>query len=312
MISPCVSFNSIPDRRSRTPSLSGYSPSPCDSISLVDADLSESPPTSPRKSFSRINHLKSSENSPTMSPVNHYLDRFHNFERRASDSYCLTKYANDFNRINLADEIKKLSDKLLKLETVQNRLNNNNNEEFAFNSEEEYKNNNFMLTTTAKTLRKYSRSESQTDFGSEEANSSAFYSGPTSTKSSHFENFYEKMTTKEEFGMPRRKFKFSNRDVPIQKAPSSPEFENASDTSSTLSSAGHSNPSTPDVLSDTLDHAKNLLQILDFCPKPGIRKTSLTMNWTEVESLSQRTIKSLSSFLQTPRMPEPKSKTTTP
>ncbi|KAK6626104.1 hypothetical protein RUM43_006409 [Polyplax serrata] len=316
-ISPCVSFNNIPDHRSRTPSLSGYSPSPCDSISLADVDItSESPPMSPKRpSFPGISvsHLKNMEDSPSSSPVTHYLDRLQMFDRRASDSSCLVRHTNDVaSRINLAEEIKKLSDKLLK---INNQLNNNNNEEFAFTYETENDNNNLIVKTTSQVVKKYSDSGKHGSSGFAVGKSSTlFYTATSTTRSTSFG--IEDKVSVQDSSLPRRKFKFLNRDVAFNSSPSTPDCEAFSDTSSTLSSAGHSNPSTPDLFPDTPDQAKNLLHLLakyeDFAPKTEKRRTSLSITWSEVESLGQRTMKSLSNFMQASRNTENKQKTTAP
>ena len=315
-ISPCVSFNNIQDRRSsRTPSLSGYSPSPCDSISsLVEGDFSESPPPlSPRRSF-----IKSGDLSPTSSPRNLFLDRLQIFDRRASDSSYLARHAIEAaTRINLAEEIRKLSDKLLKTNSSQDIIiNNNNNDDSAFNFDIDGKN-----SFKSKINKKYSKSESQSfdeNFELTFANSSLCYSNIASgfkTMATDVENYKDKFIFKDWLA-PKRKYKFSNRDIPIHqtsiKSPSTLENENLSDTSSTLSSAGHSNPSTPDLFLDTPDFTKNLFHMFGKCEnetttnattgtttttkRQQIRRTSLTVNYSDIETLSERTKKSLMNF----------------
>ena len=308
--------------------MSGYSPSPCDSISsLVEADFSESPPPlSPRRSF-----IKSGDLSPTSSPRNLFLDRLQIFDRRASDSSYLARHAIEAaTRINLAEEIRKLSDKLLKTNSSQDIIinNNNNNDDSAFNFDIDGKN-----SFKSKIYKKYSKSESQSfdeNFELTFANSSLYYSNIASgfkTMATDVENYKDKFIFKD-WLTPKRKYKFSNRDIPIHqtsiKSPSTLENENLSDTSSTLSSAGHSNPSTPDLFLDTPDFTKNLFHMFGKCEnetttttnattgtttttnattgtttttkRQQIRRTSLTVNYSDIETLSERTKKSLMNF----------------
>lgn len=305
IISPCISFNNIPDHRSRTPSLSGYSPSPCESISsLIDADLPEPSPMLPRRSLTINQNLKSNENSPITSPKNHYLDRLQVFDRRASDSSWLMKHNNDsVSRINLAEEIKKLSDKLLKINAQSCP---NQSEESTFTYESEVDDNSHRFSSSAKINSPFSNFETRTETATNYSKEgTSYYYSTTSTRSTTFENFQPKSFFKDLWS-PRRKLKLSSRDVPLTADSSrSPQGENFSDSSSTLSSGGRSNPSSPDIFPESSSLTRNILHLLgkydDYSPKSEMRRTSLSVNTSEGESLGQRTMKTITNFLQSSR-----------
>lgn len=284
-ISPCVSFNNIPALRSRTPSLSACSPSPCGSISsLADSDFMDSPPMSPSRRIVNINHISSNDQSPTPSPKSHYMERLQNFDRRSSEGSCFLRHQNDsVSRINLAEEIKKLSDKLLKINNLNNVNNNEGNCDFELDDLKVNKN--------------------------KEVKNSYYYSS-VSTRSTVYDT--TRFRNSIDLGMPRRKFKFSNlnRDVPITVTPAEtpPSLSrNSSDTiSSAFSSASSSSGmQSPTLAPDSPNLTKDLLHLLDryedYAPKMDTHRKSLSMEWSEVESLGQRTMKSLTNYIQSSR-----------
>lgn len=236
-ISPCVSATHIPGMRSRAPSLSANSPSPCGSIaSIPDADLSL-PPSPADKSF---------------------LNRLSVFDRRASDSTCFVRHcSNDSaSRINLAEEIKKLSDKLIKFNHSNDSLNNN---QFSLPSD------------------------------------NYFYSSSVSAQSTVFDD---------QDLMPRRKFKFSghNRDIPLASSPcwsrnSSSTLSSCSSSQSAPQSPGHS-PEPPDMTKDLL---KMLNKYENFGASNDRHRNSLSVEWTGVQTLGQRTMRSLTNYIQSSR-----------
>lgn len=303
VISPCVSFNNIPALRSRTPSLSACSPSPCGSISsLADSDFLDSPPMSPNRRTFPINinnHISSNDDSPTPSPKSHYMERFQNFDRRASDSFFI-RHSDMVSRINLADEIKKLSDKLLKINNIQNSINNNHQDDKNCDSGLE----DFKVSTANKSNTKYTKNDTQT---------SNYYYSSVSTRSTVYDP--SRFRASIDLGnIPRRKFKLSNlnRDVPISVTVTPADTppclsRNSSDTiSSTLSSASSSStPQSPTLASEPPDLAQDLLHLLDkyddYTPKMDTHRKSLSMEWSEVESLGQRTMKSLTNYISNAR-----------
>lgn len=151
-------------------------------------------------------------------------DELH-FERRASDSSCFMKKNDISERVNLAEEIRKLSDKLIQISTMP-------------------------------------------DFTFSEAN--------------HFSNNIPHL---EEINIPwRKKFKLTekNRDVPLSPF-------NKNENGSALG--------TKDLLLKLLDKWDGTKEETKEKNLNG-RHKSISAEWSEVESLGQRTISSLNSFFQ--------------
>ncbi|KAL0272720.1 UNVERIFIED_CONTAM: hypothetical protein PYX00_005583 [Menopon gallinae] len=267
-ISPCVSFNSKQGLRSRTPSSSGCSPSPCGSISSLLDSPCQSPPMTPKTNFLST---EMGGNTPTISPKSYYLERLQHFDRRASDSSCLVRNATDVvSRINLAEEIKKLSDKLLKINRLQLMQNRTDSTDFDSNLEDRRNINIFQTSSTTENSK----------------NGSYYFSSTTTVHRSSVD-----------LGLPKRKFKFSsmNRDVPIPVVVTqseAPKTENPP-------------PAAPNPPSLT----SNLLQLLDkyenekYFPRgvDSIHRKSLSVEWSEIESLGQRTMKNVTNFIETSR-----------
>lgn len=213
-----------------------------------------------------------SGNTPTMSPKSYYIDRLQHFDRRASDSSCLMRNVTDVvSRINLAEEIKKLSDKLLKINRLQLRQNHSDSTDPELNAED-YRNINI----------------SQTNSATESPKNGLYYLSSTTTVH----------RSSVDLGLPKRKFKFSsmNRDVPI------PVVVTQSETPNIEESPIPSAPNPPSLTS-------NLLHLLDkyenekYFPRgvDSIHRKSLSVEWSENGSLSQMTMKNVSNFIETSR-----------
>lgn len=118
-ILPCMPAK-LANVKSET-SLRGLSPSPCGSISSSSSEsssnISESDTEVVKPSF-----VGSPAPFVASTPPKYHLERLQTFERRASDSSCVVVRAgNDSEtRVNLADEIRKLSDKLFEMASLLN------------------------------------------------------------------------------------------------------------------------------------------------------------------------------------------------
>lgn len=255
-ISPCVSATNIPGMRQ--PSLSANSPSPCGSIASLP-DACNSPPRSPH-----LQRAPSKANSPVLPPKS-YLDRLSAFDRRASDSSCFVRNNSDFvGRINLAEEIKKLSDKLLKFNSFSTDSLNNND---------------------------------KTETRDKAGKSDSYFFSSVSSKSTVYDQ-------SEDSQLSRRKFRLTNHngDVPL----ALPCWSR--DSSSTLSSgSSHSAPQSPGNSPEPPDMAKDLMNMLDKFEGLGPKslsqdhRKSLSMEWSDVQTLGQRTMRSLSNYIQSSR-----------
>ncbi|KAJ9598027.1 hypothetical protein L9F63_026871, partial [Diploptera punctata] len=102
-------------------SMRGLSPSPCSSLSV---SVSSSPDSiyehdmakSPQESGNFFQYTFEHKQPP---PPKYHLERLQSFERRASDSSCFMRKGGDTAaRVNLADEIRKLSDKLFQMASI--------------------------------------------------------------------------------------------------------------------------------------------------------------------------------------------------
>ncbi|GAB0086178.1 death-associated protein kinase related [Sergentomyia squamirostris] len=99
----------------------GCSPSPCGSVSSdqdnvdIEEELKELDSQSPEKLINDEESNWSESPKPTNKMFREYLQCF---ERRNSDSNFVLKHSNSMEKINLADEIKKLSERLLMLSAI--------------------------------------------------------------------------------------------------------------------------------------------------------------------------------------------------
>lgn len=219
-------------------SLRGMSPSPCGSLassteSLNEYQLETSPDDNVFQHYSFESELRLSEDMQ--------------FERRASDSSCFVKKGDISERVNLAEEIRKLSDKLFKMSTMPD----------------------FSIPSLS-------------DISSSQINSHI----PKVDKDNN---------------VPwRKKFKLTekNRDVPLSSFKST-VITNQNGTmkkTETWSSSNGSNAlGTKDLLLKLLDKWDDTK---DEPRNPNGRHKSISAEWSEVESLGQRTISSINSFFQ--------------
>ncbi|KAJ8960479.1 hypothetical protein NQ318_013763, partial [Aromia moschata] len=241
-------------------SLVGDSPSPCGSIASStgsdDAFVKE--------------HMDGMEswNNNSLLPPN--TDHF----RRASDSTGIVKTNDIAERINLAEEIKKLSDKLFQLSNMNTTVVNT---QFPFGDD----------CTEGDSSRKTSEDFSDTP-----------QSLPIPINGSSDENGLPKdHPASPNCGIPWRRTKmkmnYMSRDVPL----AARHIHKQSDEQFTTKITNHSLPS-PNCTKDLL------LQLLDQWDGPrghiltNNRHGSVSSEWTEDDSLGQRSISSLNSFFQ--------------
>lgn len=238
-------------------SLRGMSPSPCGSLnssldSLPDFEISNSP------SDDNVFH--------------HYTfdtqQEFQTFERRASDSSCFMKKTDIAERVNLAEEIRKLSDKLFKMST--------------------------MSDFTVPSLHNTDANKIRSSYGSSLTAVNNNHNIPIHTSSSNVET----QRNLEDNKTPWRRTKYNkinemSRDVPISTY-SKTVIENG--TSDRWNTNGTNALGTKDLLLKLLDKWDD--DTHDGVRTPTGRHMSVSTEWSEVESLGQRTISSLNTFFQ--------------
>ncbi|XP_023702822.1 myosin light chain kinase, smooth muscle isoform X2 [Cryptotermes secundus] len=329
-ISPCLfmtpDIETVPSQNS----LGGLSPSPCSSLSV---SISSSPDSifehdllgkSPEETGNFF-HYMFEHKQPHSSK--YHLERLQAFERRASDSSCVLRRNGDTAaRVNLADEIRKLSDKLFQMASLHgpsSDLDNNNSNDFSENP---------------------SPGSANQSLHHGPMHSIAFTGTPCPTPP--VPNRRESIQDEGLVGVKRQKFRFSNlnRDVPLG-APAPPtnfssfmlanttgispcSSRNSSDTfpstynSQSSASSSHSAPLSPQLSpeSDSSEHpgadiTKDLLlhlldkwddkQTLTCGTKETCRK-AISMDWSEEESLGQQTMTSIATYFQSSRTTEKK------
>lgn len=147
-ITPCVSSNNCLERTSSQQSLGGCSPSPCGSLNSSPDSVLES------------DEILYRNDSNTLHPEGERRPSYNSLslERRASDSSCFVHKKADITlRVNLAEEIKKLSDRLFMLSTINTDLGNNSADSKNSEVNQEVNNvtekipNGFALTSSVKT-----------------------------------------------------------------------------------------------------------------------------------------------------------------
>ncbi|XP_077299039.1 spaghetti-squash activator isoform X2 [Arctopsyche grandis] len=124
VITPCMSRNNCNGLDTGSEhSIGGCSPSPCASLSSLTDSI-----------FGTENHALAPGDRYSQNEYddnNKVFASLHGLERRASDSSCfVNKKADICLRVNLAEEIKKLSDRLYMLSTINTDLVNNNVESY--------------------------------------------------------------------------------------------------------------------------------------------------------------------------------------
>lgn len=329
-ISPCLFMSSDIETVPSQNSLGGLSPSPCNSLSV---SISSSPDSilehdllgkSPEET-GNLFHYKFEHKQPPSSK--YHLERLQAFERRASDSSCVLKRNGDTAaRVNLADEIRKLSDKLFQMASLHgpsSNLDNSNGNEFSINP---------CPDSAIKSIHHGPM------------HSTAFTGAPR--PSPPVPNRRESIQDEGLMGVKRPKFRFSNlnRDVPLG-APAPPtnfssfmfantagispcSSRNSSDTfpsthnSQSSASSSNSAPLSPQLSpeSDSSEHpgadiTKDLLlHLLDkwddkqtlTCGSIESCRKAVSMDWSEEESLGQQTMTSIATYFQSSRTAEKK------
>nr|CAD7394391.1 unnamed protein product [Timema cristinae] len=316
IISPCPTVKLADSRQS----LTGCSPSPCGSLSTspdsvveVETPLGKSPAEDSPRSFLHY----------TFEPAPYHLERLQTFERRASDSSCFLRNTGDTaSRVNLADEIRKLSDKLFQMAALHPPDYTNNN-----HSNDSMPTPNPVLAPP--TLLAHSTTSSisySSNIVSENRSSSTYHkitvppTAPNILPRLASNLTVNKVT--EDTGARRTKFRVSNlnRDVPVG-LPSSASnvicFANTSSPSSSrnssdispsrsLSSGSSQSPCTsPEPAHITKDLLLRLLSKWDdtqtLNQSPTVRKSSISADWTDEDSLGQHSMNSLASYFQSSR-----------
>lgn len=242
-------------------SLRGMSPSPCGSLSSSTESL-DITGTSPDDNV--FNHY-TFDNEPN---INNLRPDYQGFERRASDSSCFVRKTDIAERVNLAEEIRKLSDKLFKMSTMP---------DFAET----------ITETINQTTHKLKHCNSAISNPPEKHI-------PINKCASNIEDVNTTW---------RKKFKITenSRDVPLSTYKSYVKHSEYSDkngvTKNTDSWTNGTNNAlgTKDVLLKLLDKWDDTY---DGLRTSTGRHKSISTEWSEVESLGQRTISSLNSFFQ--------------
>lgn len=237
IISPSMLPNGGHSLSSSSHSLIGYSPSPCGSLA-----------SSPESENAFVGYSKDHSKCELLVPPS--VDQ----QRRSSDSAGVMKTNNIAERINLAEEIRKLSDKLFQLSNMDTSLTNN---ECPFKSE-------FATKSPECNI---PRSVPITITGNKHAN------GPPSCS----EN------TGAPWRRPKNKLNIMSRDVPLP-------IKN-------IHKQSNDNTSDPNNTKDLLLH------LLDHWEGPKVVRTnkrhgSVSAEWTDNDTLRQRTISSLNTFFQ--------------
>lgn len=248
-------------------SLSGMSPSPCGSLasSLGSDDAFMYEP---------LEH-----NLLTTPPIDHF--------RRASDSSCIIHGTNVAERVNLAEEIKKLSDKLFKLSTINTSITNT---DFAksFATDE----NKFDDICDSIIKDTNSKIEEFTNINVSKAN----------VPKSEPINVIKPQSTEVPWRRPKFKVNNMSRDVPLSHKKSSPSFQEQFNARLSLFNR-LDNSTTATNPTDTKDMLLQLLEQWDDArngttSRVKQRHASISSEWSENDALGQKTISSLNMFFQ--------------
>lgn len=329
-ISPCLFMSPDIEAVPSQNSLGGLSPSPCSSLSV---SISSSPDSilehdllgrSPEETGNLFHYTFEHKQHPSSK---YHLERLQSFERRASDSSCVLRRNGDTAaRVNLADEIRKLSDKLFQMASLHgpsSDLDNNNGNGVSKDP---------------------SPGSAIQNIHHGHMHSTAFTG--TSRPAPPVPNRRESIQDEGLSGVKRTKFRFSNlnRDVPLG-APAPPtnfssfmfantagmspcSSRNSSDTfpstynSESSASSSHSAPLSPQLSPESdssedpcADITKDLLlhlldkwddkQTLSCGPIETCRK-AISMDWSEEESLGQQTMTSIATYFQSSRTTDKK------
>lgn len=257
-------------------SLEGMSPSPCGSLaSSVESDESDD-------AFPQVfsNHVD--DNDSLLIPQADHL-------RRASDSTCILKGTDVAERLNLADEIRKLTDKLFQLSAISESNTNTTSSSNTLN------------TSNSKNTSLYN-------------NHSTIPKSPAITITRSQNGVVPRQSNDE---MPWRRPKFrvtsSSRDVPLAPRMNINSFSKFHSELSSINSPMNyktrslttSTAFSTNNIESTVNGTKNmLLKLLEQWDGPHVpsrsnqRHGSISTDWSEQDSLGQRTISSLNMFFQ--------------
>uniref|UniRef100_A0A1Y1KUY5 Protein kinase domain-containing protein n=1 Tax=Photinus pyralis TaxID=7054 RepID=A0A1Y1KUY5_PHOPY len=249
-------------------SLEGMSPSPCGSLgSSVGSD-------------DGFPHNLTINNDDLLSiPQTDYF-------RRASDSTGIVKGNDITERLNLADEIRKLTDKLFQLSTMP-----------EFNSDREIKS---TTVSSTKVSGKY-EVESDRKMHATIPSPAIAINSPNLSQKTH--------NTKGEFPWRRPKFRVStsSRDVPLYQTNQTSSFKSSfdSDFSCFMSTKSSLSDESSNSIETTVNGTKDmLLKLLEQWDGPQVpsrpipRHGSVSNEWSENDNLGQKTISSLNMFFQ--------------
>ncbi|KAJ8868548.1 hypothetical protein PR048_030086 [Dryococelus australis] len=297
-----ISLCSPPCEADSQHSLRGYSPSPCGSLSSSSSESSsviEVPMGKcPDLSWPASPTLK-------LQPVPYHLERLHTFERRASDSSCLMPKSRDTaSRVNLADEIRKLSDKLFQMAALHSSDSPPTITPVTTSNTTNNKTNNPILKSPT--------------FVSHTTTTTTTYKFPNTSvpPQSRVSSLNPPVVDNIASNAKRTKFKVSNmnRDMPLGLPPSASNvicFANTSPCSSSgssLSPCTSPEPEEAHLTKDLLLHLLSKWEDSQTAPTPSAncRKSSISVDWSDEETLGQRTMNSLSSYIQSSRIMEKK------
>ncbi|KAJ4450880.1 hypothetical protein ANN_02312 [Periplaneta americana] len=323
-ISPCLFMSPDIETVPSQNSLRGLSPSPCSSLSV---SVSSSPDSILEHDFpdgdpGNFLHYTFEHKHPP--PPKYHLERLQAFERRASDSSCVLRRSGDMAaRVNLADEIRKLSDKLFQMASMHG-------------SASDFDNNNIEETQIPTPTFTPVPAPPPVHHG-------PMYSSPFMGTIRQTPPLSSRRESIQDEGGRRPKFRFSNlnRDVPIG-APAPPtnftsfmvanavgispcSSRTSTDTAFNSQSSASSSQSAPpsprhspetdrseppgaDITKDLLLHLLDKWddkQTVTCSPIETCRK-AISMDWSEEESLGQRTMTSLATYFQSSRTIEKK------
>ncbi|KAF2901401.1 hypothetical protein ILUMI_04778, partial [Ignelater luminosus] len=263
-------------------SLEGMSPSPCGSLaSSVESD----------DAFPQVfsNHVDDNNDSLSIPQTDHL--------RRASDSTCILKGTDVAERLNLADEIRKLTDKLFQLSAISESNTN-------------------TVSVTNTTSDSNITSDSNTLSISSSKNMSLYNNHSTIPRSpaitiTRAQNGVLSRQSNDEIPWRRPKFRVtsSSRDVPLSPKRSVNSFSRFHSELSSINSPMNYKTrclttsttfNNTNSIESTVNGTKNmLLRLLEqwdgphVPPRANQRHGSISTEWSEHDSLGQRTISSL-------------------
>lgn len=278
-------------------SLRGMSPSPCGSLTSSPDSVIEHNVIG--NSLHHTNHPSIQDDSVfnhytfNPPPITHnahvHQEHLQSFERRASDSSFVVRKTDIAERINLAEEIRKLSDKLFKMSTLP---------DFT------------TISSSSTNSTGTTELKSQSSITSKTNGLAIPYRPKFETTSAkhHTTKLNETSTNNNAAPWRRTKFRITglNRDVPLNSYSKSSTFSESTnglsktqmntEKWSSTSSNTNSAVGTKDLLLKLLDKWDDVQE--EPVRNSNGRHKSISAEWSEIESLGQRTISSLNTFFQ--------------